>query len=907
MDRNRGKAMKAVKKIIAFVTLILLICPHSLTIALDGKQQEGTTMYFLSAVTKNRGQGDCILLENNGKFGLIDTGSSATQNQVIEYLKGKGVKQLEFMLITHCHFDHMGAALKVMQTFPIQTLYIKEYDEDYVVMYKGHQEAYNNIIELAKNKKIKIIGVSSIGEEFNQNNTKIVFGSAKMQILNWEIKCNLDGSKKIVNDENENSLGILITQGNKKAFLAGDMNDILGDETRLAPVIGKVDFLKLGHHGYINSNTENFLKTLKPEYAVITNDYYNPYARTIQLLEELKTNYHYTTQDETAVTVNMTNNKVEINYENPNGWKFIMGNWRYIKNGVEITGQVKEEKTASSWEELKNLIASGGSQSIKLQNSDQWIANQKITISNKQQISLIAEEPIHIIRAQNYKETLFQNEGVLELGIQNMVGSITIDGNKEKVNANESMICNTGILNISNKAILRNNKLTDISKVNGSAISSKGLYNQINLLGGIIEENELDAQNQFEVTDVLNGKDLSKSVYGGAIYIQKGTLNMVEGSIKNNSVDNHSSISVKNSKLKELKTTTYGAAIFATESNVNLINANLENNTCNNHSDIKVQNSTIEYINGTARGGAIDISMGKLNGNNYTTIKNNQANSNTKLTQNSSNLASIDIENSCGGGIYGYMSTIELNQSNIIQNQANNGGGISITKSEITIENSNIEQNQASKMAGGVNIDSNSTCKIKGGYLSDNTAGKLGNGIYQMGELEIGGDIKINDNIYISKNKYIKVTENLTSNVTIGVQYPTYQENQVVVENNTKQDIVNKIVVLGQNQYKLKQKENQIVLAKLTLKPTTVTIQYSTKELTDGAVTVVIQADRELNEVKGWKRAQNKKQISKTFTKNTSEKIQLIDSIGNKKEISIQVNNIYQIRRYQPRWKNQCN
>ena len=87
--------------------------------------------------------------------------------------------------------------------------------------------------------------------------------------MNWQIfdtewnlfvtgKNKING-KKVYRDiyagENENSLGILLFQGDKKAFFAGDMNNIkknvggeqIGDEDRLKYEIGKIDLLKLGH------------------------------------------------------------------------------------------------------------------------------------------------------------------------------------------------------------------------------------------------------------------------------------------------------------------------------------------------------------------------------------------------------------------------------------------------------------------------------------------------------------------------------------------------------------------------------------------------------------------------------------------------------------------------------------
>ena len=112
--------------------------------------------------------------------------------------------------------------------------------------------------------------------------------------MNWEIFAidgdlfvtgqNIKDGKKVSRDiyagENENSLGILLFQGNKKAFFAGDKGNIkknvggkqIGDEDRLKYEIGKIDFLKFGHHGYSSSNTTDYMTVIPQDYGVITND-----------------------------------------------------------------------------------------------------------------------------------------------------------------------------------------------------------------------------------------------------------------------------------------------------------------------------------------------------------------------------------------------------------------------------------------------------------------------------------------------------------------------------------------------------------------------------------------------------------------------------------------------------------
>ena len=63
----------------------------------------------------------------------------------------------------------------------------------------------------------------------------------------------------------------LLEKDGTRALLTGDLNNLSGDETRLGPEIGKIDLLKIGHHGYVFSSSQKFLNTLSPEVTVATN------------------------------------------------------------------------------------------------------------------------------------------------------------------------------------------------------------------------------------------------------------------------------------------------------------------------------------------------------------------------------------------------------------------------------------------------------------------------------------------------------------------------------------------------------------------------------------------------------------------------------------------------------------
>ena len=90
-------------------------------------------------------------------------------------------------------------------------------------------------------------------------------GSATIEILNYD-----EGYQTTkAPDANYFSYGVKVTASNgRSAFLSGDINNLvapgesMGDEDVLKAKIGNVDLLKLGHHGRLNSNSVDYLRTI---------------------------------------------------------------------------------------------------------------------------------------------------------------------------------------------------------------------------------------------------------------------------------------------------------------------------------------------------------------------------------------------------------------------------------------------------------------------------------------------------------------------------------------------------------------------------------------------------------------------------------------------------------------------
>lgn len=241
---------------------------------------------------------DAILLESDGHFALVDAAEDSDnprgfpalayrgyEQEVLDYLKRvaadeNGVVHLDFILGTHAHSDHLGGFDTVIDDAQvlIDCAYLKRYDETRIraseVEQWDNREVYEQMVDALKRKGVPII--ADITE------TAFALGNFRIRLYNTEydtVHTNIG--------ENDNAIGMLVEAYGAKAFLAADIDNKTGDEDRLAPQIGKVDLLKVGHHSYAGSTTENWLRTLMPQVCVVTNREASVDRRTLDRITEI--------------------------------------------------------------------------------------------------------------------------------------------------------------------------------------------------------------------------------------------------------------------------------------------------------------------------------------------------------------------------------------------------------------------------------------------------------------------------------------------------------------------------------------------------------------------------------------------------------------------------------------------
>ncbi len=209
------------------------------------------------------GQADCTLIElPQGKVMLIDAGNNGDGEDVVSYLKMQGIENIDVLVGTHPHEDHIGGLDDVINNFKISEVYMPKV--------QSNTKTFLDVLNAVK-----------------QNNLTIKTAKAGVNIISDE-----DLNIKFVapvSDEYEelnNYSAVIHLKYKNKAFLfTGDAEKL--SENEITDDIS-ADVLKAGHHGSSTSTGEEFFNKVNPEYVYIPcgagNDYGHPHKETIKLL-----------------------------------------------------------------------------------------------------------------------------------------------------------------------------------------------------------------------------------------------------------------------------------------------------------------------------------------------------------------------------------------------------------------------------------------------------------------------------------------------------------------------------------------------------------------------------------------------------------------------------------------------
>lgn len=281
-------------------------------------EDEDTTdkvkMYFFSVDVES--WGDCTYLEfPNGENMLVDTGLPAATALIVERLMDEGVDEIDHLILTHSHSDHVKGLSSILANMKVNHAY-----------YTGYWTTDFTWVE----RNLTTMGVTqhkvAAGDSFS-------VGDVKFDVI-WPLKEDIavqcTGASNATNgpggtvDVNNKSMVFTVTYGNNKAMFTADaytasQNRMLGIYD--ASVLD-CDILKIAHHGYENAACEAFVAAVSPQYAVsmgtatMNSMVYNHYKKVgcVAYLSWMN-GCTYVTMDGTNVTCTPENPEIKEYYQ----------------------------------------------------------------------------------------------------------------------------------------------------------------------------------------------------------------------------------------------------------------------------------------------------------------------------------------------------------------------------------------------------------------------------------------------------------------------------------------------------------------------------------------------------------------------------------------------------------------
>ncbi len=247
---------------------------------------------------------DCFLIKTpENKYFIIDTGKSGYKGSkaqansiIIKYLKDRGIKNIEALIITHFDNDHSGGAVDIIKNVKVKQVYINSYNDK--------SDTSKNIYdELEKNQ---------IPNQIPQNNSSI-YKENDLNIQTYHAK---------TDKENDNSIITLLSYKNFDMLFMGDAGTKAFDQLK-SDIPTNIEVLKVGHHGSLNTVNKEMLEHIKPETSIIStgiNSFGHPYKGTIDTLRE--TNI-YRTDRHNSIKIKTNGDEYSIYTFNPKKKKYI--------------------------------------------------------------------------------------------------------------------------------------------------------------------------------------------------------------------------------------------------------------------------------------------------------------------------------------------------------------------------------------------------------------------------------------------------------------------------------------------------------------------------------------------------------------------------------------------------------
>ena len=216
---------------------------------------------LLGIVYLDVGQGDCSVIKfPNGEVMVVDCNVDDANIHIVDFLKRAGVEKIDYLVITHPHYDHTSGIKDIADNYKVKELWTSSYErrrsEESPESWEKYRE-YCKVVGKLKSEGTEIVYPKAKSDEFRK-------------IGEIEIYCyGPSSSHEDVRDIHARSMILKLKYDKFSALFSGDINKE-GWERVTKHYDIKSDVATASHHGSETGYDDNAQEAISPKYTIIS-------------------------------------------------------------------------------------------------------------------------------------------------------------------------------------------------------------------------------------------------------------------------------------------------------------------------------------------------------------------------------------------------------------------------------------------------------------------------------------------------------------------------------------------------------------------------------------------------------------------------------------------------------------
>ena len=229
------------------IFFLLILAAATLFFTLYRRQPVSLDPNGLFVLFIDVGQADCALVMQDGHAMLVDAGTPDSFRKISDFLDFFGISELDAMVLTHPHADHIGSAPMLLEEYPVREIFMPN-----VITTTA---SFADTLDIILEKDIPVTAPAP-GENW-------ALGSAQITFLSPPV---LDHYE----DLNDASIAFRLLYNGVRMLFTGDMGSDMEQRILDEGFDVRCDLIKVPHHGSRSSSSPAFVSAVSPAHAIFT-------------------------------------------------------------------------------------------------------------------------------------------------------------------------------------------------------------------------------------------------------------------------------------------------------------------------------------------------------------------------------------------------------------------------------------------------------------------------------------------------------------------------------------------------------------------------------------------------------------------------------------------------------------